>query len=57
MFEVIWSMFSNAYIVRPVNSYSTVKPMFIGTDSECNSWITKNITGYESLSQARANLG
>lgn len=42
MYEVIWSKFSDRFIVRSVTICSTVKPMFIGTEDECNNHIAKN---------------
>jgi hypothetical protein len=42
MYEVIWSVFSNAYISRPVNITSTIKPLFIGSLDECGTYIVKN---------------
>lgn len=42
MYEVIWSKFSNCFIVRSVIICSTVKPMFIGTKDECNNHIATN---------------
>ena len=39
MFEIIWSVWSDKYIVRPVPSMGNVKPMFIGTEEECNQYI------------------
>jgi hypothetical protein len=42
MYEVIFSKFSDCYIARPVNTHSTIKPLFIGTEDECNGYIAKN---------------
>lgn len=42
MYEVIWSVFSNCYVLRPANMYSTVKPLFIGTRDECATYIVRN---------------
>ena len=44
MFEVIWSVRDDCYIVRPVLTYGTVIPNFIGSESECHGWIVKNIS-------------
>lgn len=35
MYEIIWSTWNDAYIIRPVCTYSTIKPKFIGTLEEC----------------------
>ena len=35
MFEIIWSVWNDKYIVRPVPSMGNVKPEFIGTEEEC----------------------
>jgi hypothetical protein len=35
MFEIIWSVWSDKYIMRPVLHMGNVKPMFIGTEEEC----------------------
>lgn len=43
MFEVIWSVRNDCYIVRPVLTYGTVIPNFIGSKNECHGWIVKNI--------------
>lgn len=43
MFEVIWSVRNDCYIVRPVLGYGSVIPNFIGSENECNGWIVKNI--------------
>lgn len=47
MYEVIWSKFSNKFIVRSIAYrlgmiYSTVKPLFLGTEEECNKYIAIN---------------
>jgi len=42
MYEVIFSKFSDCYIARPVNTHSTVQPLFIGTEDECIGYIAKN---------------
>jgi len=35
MFEIIWSVWNDKYIVRPVPPMGNVKPVFIGTEEEC----------------------
>lgn len=35
MYEVIWSKWNDAYIIRHVCTHSTIKPEFIGTLEEC----------------------
>ena len=35
MFEIIWSVWNDKYIVRPVKPMGNVKPEFIGTEEEC----------------------
>ena len=42
MYEIIWSKFNDRFIVRSVTIYSTVKPLFIGTEEECNKHIATN---------------
>lgn len=42
MYEVIWSWFEDAYIVRPVNVNSSVKPLLIGSHDECVAHIRNN---------------
>ena len=42
MFEVIWSYSFNAYIVREVCTFSSIKPNFIGDKSECIAFIERN---------------
>jgi hypothetical protein len=42
MYEVIWSTWNDAYIVRAVCTYSSIKPEFIGTHDECAIYIVKN---------------
>ena len=42
MFEVIWSVFSDAFVVRKIACISSVRPQFTGTLSECNDWIACN---------------
>jgi hypothetical protein len=44
MYEVIWSVYSDAYIWRSVNIQSTIKPLFVGTLDECTNYIVKNTT-------------
>jgi hypothetical protein len=35
MYEIIWSTWNDAYIIRPVCPYSSIKPEFIGSLEEC----------------------
>ena len=42
MFEIIWSFCNGAYIIRPVCTYSSIKPEFIGTIDECKKAITNH---------------
>ena len=35
MYEIIFSVFSNDYIIRELCIFSTAKPLFIGTYDEC----------------------
>jgi len=37
MYEIIWSVFYDKYIVRPVPQMGNVKPLFIGTEAECTT--------------------
>jgi hypothetical protein len=39
MYEIIWSSRNDAYIIRPVCTYSTIKPEFIGSFEECKKAI------------------
>ena len=39
VYEVIWSCREDAYIVRPICGFSTVKPHFIGSYKECTDYI------------------
>ena len=40
MSEVIWSWHYDRYIVRSVCAWSSIKPAFIGTQAECDEWIS-----------------
>ena len=42
MYEVIFSKFNNRYIVRLIDIISTINPLYIGTEYECNIYISKN---------------
>jgi hypothetical protein len=42
MFEVIWSVFSNAFVAREIAGLSRVRAQFTGTLNECNEWIAAN---------------
>ena len=42
MFEVIWSVFADAFVVREIVGLSRVRPQFTGSLAECNNWIAGN---------------
>ena len=42
MFEVIWSVFADAFVVRKIEGFSRVRAKFTGTFVECNEWIARN---------------
>jgi hypothetical protein len=39
MFEIIWSNFNDAYVIRKISTNSTIKPNFIGSYDECKNKI------------------
>ena len=43
MYEIIWSIFYDKLIVRPV-SIGNIKPLFIDTEENCIQWL-KNHNG------------
>lgn len=42
MYEVIWSVFYDRYIVRSTENFSTVNPLFLGSEDQCNAWVKNN---------------
>jgi hypothetical protein len=42
MHEVIFSYFHDKFIARPVCTFSSVKPHFIGSKVECLAWLARN---------------
>lgn len=40
MFEVIFSVFHDAHIMRPITTNSTIRPLFIGTFDECAKYLS-----------------
>lgn len=43
MFEVIWSVFEDKYIVRNISAFSSIHPRFIGNKQECIAYIKYNL--------------
>lgn len=41
MYEIIYSVFYNDYVIRDCSTISTVKPLFIGTLEECSIKLSK----------------
>ena len=42
MYEVIWSVFADAFVVRKIEGLSRVRAKFTGTLAECHEWIARN---------------
>lgn len=42
MFEVIWSVFADAFFVRKIEGLSRVRAKCTGTLAECIKWIARN---------------
>lgn len=38
MYEVIWSVFMDKFVVRPCGEPYGIKPHFVGTKEECFAW-------------------
>lgn len=42
VYEVVWSVFENSYIARPMSALSSLESKCIGTYNDCIDWIRRN---------------